>query len=150
MRGITLKKRSVVIIFAAAAAIIAGTTISGCSLSEQTYRVPVYSADSDGSVGLITYTANGNDIVVTDYTLAQIGIVVPDEIDGKRVAEIADSAVSISDATASVVIMRDSDEKTTTIYVPDIMLYKIISTTLMFVFSMRNTHMMRKKMESLL
>ena len=83
MRGITLKKRSVVMIFAAAAAIIAGTTISGCSLSEQTYRVPVYSADSDGSVGLLTYTANGNDIVVTDYTLAQIGIVVPDEIDGK-------------------------------------------------------------------
>lgn len=111
MRGITLKKRSVVMIFAAAAAIIAGTTISGCSLSEQTYRVPVYSADSDGSVGLLTYTANGNDIVVTDYTLAQIGIVVPDEIDGKRVAEIADSAVSTSDATASVVIMRDSDEK---------------------------------------
>ncbi len=106
-----MNKKSVIMMFSAATIIMAGSALTGCSLSEQTYQIPVYSADYDGSVGLLTYTVNENDIVVTDYTLASIGIVVPDELDGKKVAEIADNAASTSETTASVVIMRDSNEK---------------------------------------
>ncbi len=68
--------------------------LTGCSSDENVQYVSMYTTDGGNPVGKIIYTQTASGLSITDFTTAEMGVIIPDEIDGEEVVEIADSAFS--------------------------------------------------------
>lgn len=97
-----MKKRLIITTAMTAAVLLSAASLSGCSSPEDTRNVDVYSAYGGNPLGKISYTADGSNVTVTKYTQSPTGIIVPGEIDGKKVVGIGKNAFNNENITVAV------------------------------------------------
>lgn len=109
MRGISLKIRNIITAAVSAAALLSVTALSGCSASDDIKTTKVFSTYGDIPLGEMSYVVNNKNITVTKYTQSLTGIVIPEEIDGKKVTEIGKNA--FNNQYIAVAVLPDSVKK---------------------------------------
>lgn len=101
-----MKKRVIITAAMAATILLSAASLSGCSSAEDIRNAKVFSTYGDNPLGEMSYIVGDSGVTVTKYTQAPTGVIIPGEIDGKKVVEIGKNA--FNDPNITVAVLPDS------------------------------------------